>query len=208
MRALPASASGSRTLGCARPPARSSPSPGPPARRDQLQESNRPGPCGSGPRCGCKSPASRRRCDGEGSAGRSAVSRDGRRALIARSRDLPCPNHLDPVRERGEYNGRDPAGAASRRDRAAMRRIPYCPTPRPTGDHPHGSAPRKANDRVAEPLQGTAAVARRSPSPSVFPAPDSVPHAGPGRLRRFSRKTNDRLPRASGGDRWLAMRER
>jgi len=69
-------------------------------------QSKRPGLRGPGP--GCKSPAGRRRGDGEGSAGRSAASPDGRRALIARSQDLPCPSCLDAAREPPEYTVREP----------------------------------------------------------------------------------------------------
>ena len=74
-----------------------------------------------------------------------------------------------------------------------MRRIPYCRTPAPTGDHPHGSVPRKANDRARSHFLGTAEVARRSPS--VFPAPDRVPHACP------ERPENERSPPACVGRR-------
>ena len=62
-----------------------------------------------------------------------------------------------------------------------MRRIPYCRTPRPTGNHPHGSAPRKANDRARSHLQGTADGRPPFSYPSDFPAPDRVPHASPER---------------------------
>jgi hypothetical protein len=66
------------------------------------RESKRPGRCGPGP--GCKSPAGARRLGGgAGSGGRSAASRDGRRALVARSQDLP---HGSPARAAWRRPGR------------------------------------------------------------------------------------------------------
>ena len=43
--------------------------------------------------------------------------------------------------------------------------------------------------------------------PSEIPAPDRVPHASPERPENDLPETYDRPPRASGGDRWMAMRE-
>jgi hypothetical protein len=54
-----------------------------------------------------------------------------------------------------------------------MRRLPYCRTPRRTRNHPHGSAPRKDMDRVAEPCSRER---RRSPAAlCVLPSPRSGP---------------------------------
>jgi hypothetical protein len=139
MPALPSCATRSRTLGCARSRARPPPWPRPSGGRNWLRESKDPGPLGSG--SGCKSPAGRhRQCGGEWSAGRSAASRDGRRALIARSQDLPV-GLLNAVRGPEYSLGRPAPAGRLPLARARMRRIPYCHrTPR-TRTTASGSVP-------------------------------------------------------------------
>lgn len=170
-------------------------------------ESKRPGPRGPGP--GCKSPAGRRRCCGECSAGRSAASRDGRRALIARSQDLPTDPLPGAVLEPPRDAGSIPAGSARMPrepgPRRRMRRLPYWRTrgqPRPS---------RRALLR-GRPTIGCGAPRERRRSPAVLlsnspSSGPSVPHAGPGLPGiRSGPKTIDRPPRASGGDRWIRIR--
>jgi hypothetical protein len=186
-------------LGCARVRTRSSPWPRPSGGRDQLPESKDPGPPGSG--SGCKSPAGRRG-SGDWSAGRSAASRDGRRALIARSHDLPCPSRLAAARERPEYSGRAAGAAACGARGTRMRRFTYCPTPALTDDYPRRLRTEEGQRSGTEPFPGNGGG--RPPFSSLsFPLRTASPTPV-----RSARKTNDRLPRASGGDRWLAMRER
>jgi hypothetical protein len=89
-----------------------------------------------------------------------------------------------------------------------MRHIPYCCTPVPIGKHPPGSAPRKANDRA----RSRCRERRRSPAVLLPPPNSPLRTASPTPVRSArrhfsSRETNDRPPRASGGDRWMAMRE-
>jgi len=141
--------------------------------RQRSHESKDPGPMASG--SGCKSPAGRRRGSGDWSAGRSAASRDGRRALIARSQDLPCPGRLDATREQTGVYGpgsrpihpTDPPWASD----AADSLLPRHPARSHTS---HGSVPREDIDRVAGPRSGNGGG---RPPFSAIPAPNSVPHA-------------------------------
>ena len=117
---------------------------------------------------GCKSPAGRRRGGDDWSAGRSAASRDGRRALIARSQDLPrAPLPRAASTRQGEWTGVygpgsrpiHPANRARRVD-AALYLLP----PDPAGPHTwRGSVPRRDIDQVAEPFR------ERRRSPAVLP---------------------------------------
>jgi hypothetical protein len=117
-------------------------------------------PEGSGP--GCKSPASRRRGSGDWSAGRSAASRDGRRALIARSQDLPCPSRLDATRERREYSRRGAVLYAGRTAAAfGCGGFPIAAHPL-RAPYIAGLRPVEEIDRARSGYHGTAAVARRS----------------------------------------------
>ena len=97
---------------------------------------------------------------GDWSAGRSAASRDGRRALIARSHDLPCPSRLDAARERPEYSRASRACEPPPDPDAAHSLLPR----RPDGAHTSlAPCTRKTWTGPAEPPPtGTAAVARRS----------------------------------------------
>jgi len=152
-------------------------------------ESKDPGPLGPGP--GCKSPAGRRRCCGDWSAGRSAASRDGRCVLIARSQDLPCPSRLDVTRERPEYSRADPGDAGRALGWDRMRRFPYCPRPLPARIPMLGSVQTEDMDRPAEPPPtGTAAVARRSSAYNK-----TIASRCPGRRSSFLMTTGDKSRR-------------
>ena len=89
---------------------------------------------------------------------------------------------------------------------SGMRRITYCRTPPSIGNHPPGSAPRKANDRA----RSRHRERRWSPAvllPLRLPRPGPRPPRWSGAPPEVFPETNDRPPRASGGDRWMAMRE-
>lgn len=163
--------------------------------RYRLGETRRPGLRRPGP--GCKSPAGRRLRSGEWSAGRSAASRDGRRALIARSQDLPCPSRLDVTRERPEYSRADPWDACRRRDFGRMRRFPYCPGPPPARIPRSAPCTRKTWTGPAEPPPtGTAAVARRSSAYN-----ETIASRCPGRRSSFLMTTGDKSRRTRSGSR-------
>ena len=129
---------------------------------------------------GCKSPAGRRRGGGDWSAGRSAASRDGRRALIARSQDLPCPGCLDATRERtgvyGPGSGPIHPPDQARPPDAAVSLLP----PHPARSHTSRGSRSEEGHR---PDRGAAFRERRR-SPAVLPTSPlrtCVPHACPER---------------------------
>jgi hypothetical protein len=129
---------------------------------------------------GCKSPAGRRRGGGDWSAGRSAASRDGRRALIARSQDLPCPGRLDATRERtGVYGPGSgpihPPHQARPTDAAVSLLLPH-----PARSH----TSRGSRSEEGHRLDRGAAFRERRRSPAVLPTSPlrtCVPHACPER---------------------------
>jgi hypothetical protein len=149
------------------------------------QETARPRRLGRGRGAGCKSPAGRRLRGGEGSAGRSAASRDGRRALIARSHDLPrAPLPRVPRRHPGtlaSIAGASPGLPQSAPPAAGCGEVPIAAPPCRTPTIRSARFPRKDGSTPEPRVQETAAVARRSPL--AFPAPDRVPHALSGAAR-------------------------
>jgi len=139
---------------------------------------------------GCKSPAGRRRGGDDWSAGRSAASRDGRRALIARSQDLPrapLPRAASDATRGTDGSIRPglPSHPADGPANGRMRRIPYC------RETPPGPIPRSTpfRGRTSTGSRGHFWERRRSPAvPPDFPAPNSVPHACSERPRAGERR--------------------